>query len=140
MIDYVKKDQLNELNKLLKYFDTSIENFDIIAKHPFSKWLVYIINNELVGFLNYYLLYENAELEYIYVLDKYRKKGIGFELMNFFINEVKSKKCINITLEVNINNIKAISLYKKFGFEKISIRKNYYGADDALLMLRKLGD
>lgn len=140
MIDYIKENQLTDLNKLLKYFDTSIENFDIIAKHPFSKWIVYTINSELVGFLNYYLLYENAELEYIYVLDKFRKQGIGFELVKYFINEVKINKCINITLEVNINNVKAISLYRKFGFEKISIRKNYYGADDALLMLRKLGD
>ena len=140
MIDYINKNQLDDLNKLLKYFDTSIENFDIIDKHPFSKWITYTIDNRLVGFLNYYLLYENAELEYIYVLDEFRKQGIGFELMNYFINEVKSKKCINITLEVNINNIKAINLYKKFGFEKISIRKKYYGASDALLMLRKLGD
>ena len=140
MIDYINEEQLDDLNKLLKYFDISIESYDIISKHPFSKWIVYTINNELVGFLNYYLLYENAELEYIYVLDKYRKQGIGFELMIFFINELKSNNCLNVTLEVNVNNIKAISLYKKFGFEKISIRKNYYGTSDALLMLRKLGD
>ena len=39
-----------------------------------------------------------------------------------------------ITLEVAVNNEPAISLYKKFGFEIISTRKNYYDNVDAYLM------
>lgn len=140
MIEYVKEKHLEQLNVLLRYFDIHIENFKILSEHPFSKWLVYIYNDKIVGFLNYYIMYENAELEYIFVSEECRMQSIGFELMNFFINELKKNDCQSITLEVNINNVAAINLYKKFGFQKVSIRKKYYNNDDALLMQRKLGD
>ena len=40
-------------------------------------------------------------------------------------------------LEVNENNIKALKLYKKIGFEEISKRKNYYGKnEDAIIMMK----
>lgn len=140
MIESVNKSHLEQLNTLLKYFDVYIDDYDIIAKHPFSKWIVYILDEKIVGFLNFYIMYEQAELEYIYVSEDYRMNSIGFELMNFFIKEVKNANCNSITLEVNINNIAAINLYKKFGFKMVSIRKKYYNNDDALLMQRKLGD
>ncbi len=37
-------------------------------------------------------------------------------------------------LEVNEKNTPAILLYKKYGFEQISVRKNYYNDDDAIIM------
>ena len=40
----------------------------------------------------------------------------------------------DITLEVRESNYPAINLYKKFGFTKLAIRKNYYKNEDALLM------
>ena len=40
-------------------------------------------------------------------------------------------------LEVNENNVKALKLYKKTGFEKIFVRKNYYGNnEDAIIMIK----
>ena len=42
----------------------------------------------------------------------------------------------NVMLEVNENNIPAISLYKKNKFEIINKRNNYYGSDAALIMKR----
>ena len=41
-----------------------------------------------------------------------------------------------IMLEVNVKNLPAISLYKKMGFKQISLRKNYYNTDDAIIMRR----
>ena len=35
----------------------------------------------------------------------------------------KKKKKKNITLEVNVNNIPAINLYKKYGFEQARFEK-----------------
>ena len=42
------------------------------------------------------------------------------------------------TLEVRVDNLIAISLYEKFGFEKVSIRKGYYDGVDGLLMKLEL--
>ncbi len=48
------------------------------------------------------------------------------------------EKVSNITLEVKTSNLSAIGLYKKYGFVVISTRKNYYGSDDAYLMIREM--
>ena len=45
---------------------------------------------------------------------------------------------INITLEVNINNIGAINLYLKNGFKVVSKREKYYDGTDAYLMLKEV--
>ena len=45
----------------------------------------------------------------------------------------------NISLEVNVNNIPAIKLYKKNGFIEKAIRKGYYQGIDGILMERKKG-
>ena len=42
----------------------------------------------------------------------------------------------NITLEVKKDNIVALKLYKKMGFEEKAIRKNYYNGIDGILMER----
>lgn len=51
----------------------------------------------------------------------------------------KERQLKDITLEVNINNIPAINLYKKYGFEKVGVRKKYYNnLEDALIMTKKI--
>lgn len=79
-----------------------------------------------------------AELYRIAVLNEYRRKGIGEELMSAFINECKNRSAEKIFLEVRSRNIAAITLYKKFGFEEISVRKHYYDDDDAVIFAKNL--
>ena len=43
-----------------------------------------------------------------------------------------------ITLEVAVNNEPAISLYKKFGFREVALRKFYYGDEDGILMEKQV--
>lgn len=72
--------------------------------------------------------YDTADLLDIAVEPELRKKGIGSALMQFMIDECISRGVKEIFLEVRTTNTGATSLYKKFGFEQISIRKNYYSA------------
>ena len=41
-------------------------------------------------------------------------------------------------LEVNEKNVKALKLYEKIGFERISIRKNYYGKNENAMIMMKI--
>ena len=43
-----------------------------------------------------------------------------------------------ISLEVNEENLPAIHLYEKFGFEYLGVRKNYYQDKIAIIMTKKL--
>ena len=101
----------------------------------YTKWYIYELDNKIIGFINYDVIYDVVEIEYIYVDTSYRNKGIATDLLNKMFNDVKMD-CRSITLEVNQNNIKAINFYKKNEFKEISIRKNYYGNEDAILMQR----
>lgn len=98
----------------------------------YSKIVVYK-EEDILGFMIYDLIYDRIELEYIGVLEEYQNKKIASKLMDYLIN-------INlpISLEVNINNIKAINLYKKYNFKQVSLRENYYNNEDAYLMVREV--
>lgn len=104
-----------------------------ITLNAFSHILIYAKDNEILGFLDYSKMYENMEINYIYVKEEYRKKGVATELLNYMIT---TNNFNNITLEVNTKNLNAINLYKKFDFKIINIRKNYYNGVDGYLMER----
>lgn len=111
------------INSFLKYFDTKIDD------NPFRKYLVY----DDKAILAYSLIYDRLEIDYIYVLEKYRNNGIASVLLDYLFN----KYDYSCTLEVRIDNIPAINLYKKYQFKIVSIRKNYYKDIDGYLMMRK---
>lgn len=102
-----------------------------VTLNPFNKIIGYYINDLLVAFLDYSVMYEKIEINYIFVINEYRRRNIAYNLIKYVIDNYEFD---NITLEVNINNIGAISLYKKLGFKVISIRKNYYDGIDGYLM------
>lgn len=55
-------------------------------------------------------------IDELFVLEEYRSKGLGRELFKY-IEENGDKKPRRIRLEVELENGRAISLYKKMGFE-----------------------
>lgn len=55
-------------------------------------------------------------IDELFVLEEYRSKGLGRELFKY-IEENGDKKLRRIRLEVELENARAISLYKKMGFE-----------------------
>ena len=124
---------INIINKFLNHFNVKIEELGI-----YSHAYIYEIDKEICGFLYFDHIYDRVELEYIYVNEEKRNQNIGSILLEKLIDESKNFACLNITLEVNVNNIAAIKLYEKYNFKKVAVRKNYYGKDDGLLMIREM--
>ena len=60
------------------------------------------------------------------ILPEYQNQGIGFLILQELEQILLNANCNKIFLEVASNNIMAINLYKKSGFKKIGLRKNYY--------------
>ena len=128
---------LEQLNEMLSYFHTSITKADM-EDNPFSVYLGYESNRELTSFINFNIMYEQAELNYIYVKPEYRGTKLGTLLMEAMFEKCHAKGVKSITLEVRSSNKGALGLYKSVGFEEISIRKNYYQDEDALLLKKVL--
>lgn len=90
--------------------------------------------SDLIGFFECSIISPEAELYDIVIDEKYQGLGYSKILMDYLFKLAKDNKVETIFLEVNSINSKAISLYKKYGFVEYSVRKNYYGDNDAILM------
>ena len=130
------KELVNEeylINELETSFNYVIKNIKTdLSSNPFSHYIVYIDNDKVLGFINYYLMYERIEIANFNVLESYQNKRIGTRLLEYLISKYTGK-IDNITLEVRRDNLKAIHLYEKYGFIKKAVRKDYYKGIDGLL-------
>ena len=124
----------------LEVFDTfnKVKVLFDIENNTFTNYYIYKDNGKVVAFINYQIMYERSELININVLDEYQNIGIASKLMDFMFNDLKTNGVKDITLEVKVTNDKAINLYKKYGFEDVSIRKGYYQGIDGILMKKEL--
>jgi N6-L-threonylcarbamoyladenine synthase len=126
---------IEELEKSFNYVLKDIKND--LSNNPFSHYLLYLDNGKIVGYINYYLMYEKLEIANFNVLDDYQDKGIGTRLIKYLIDKYNGV-CENITLEVKSDNLKAIHIYEKMGFKKVAIRDKYYNDIDGILMEREM--
>ena len=133
MIRFSKEEDIIHLNKLL--IETK-SCYNKSNQNPFCKCIVYDDIN-IKGAIFFEEIYEKVDIDYVIVNNNYRRKGVASKLLEYLIDYCKEKCISNITLEVNENNIAAINLYKKYGFETAATRKNYYKEEDGLLMIRK---
>jgi ribosomal-protein-alanine N-acetyltransferase len=71
-----------------------------------------------------------------------QRQGVGSKLMKHFVQLARRHDADTVMLEVRPSNKRAISLYEKYGFNEIGVRRNYYPADggreDALILALSL--
>ena len=101
-----------------------------LKNNPFGAYLLYQKDKKIVGYLYYSKIYDRIEVNEIEVLEIYRRQNIASSMLEYLLINISK----DVTLEVRESNYPAINLYKKFGFTKLAIRKNYYKNEDALLM------
>lgn len=114
----------------------SYQNFVDDLNNKFSINFVCLYENQVIGYINGNLIFEQGCINKILICKEFWQKNIGSFLLNYFIDYVKQKNCETIDLEVRKSNFKAINFYKKFDFQIISERKNFYQnpVEDAFLM------
>ena len=108
----------------------------------------------VLGYIVFYVTIESKDIFEIAIKKEYQGRGFGERLMtesmeklledrknlegnNILENEGTDFSENKFLLEVNEKNARALKLYKKIGFEKISIRKNYYGKDENAVIMVK---
>lgn len=132
---------LSEIKNTLKTDFDDFWTYNILENELKNESSIYICckyNTEIVGFAGISIVLDTAELNNIVIKKIQRGNGYSTVLLKELINIATQKKCKFFNLEVASNNKIAINLYKKFGFEQVGIRPNYYNKDDALLLTLKL--
>lgn len=114
---------------------TAVENQ---LKSESAVWLITEENGVPCGYALGSIICGEAELYRIAVCADFRRRGLGDRLLSDFIEKCRSMEGEKIFLEVRSRNTPAISLYRKAGFEEISVRKGYYGDDDAVIFAKFL--
>ncbi len=106
-----------------------------------SKFLVFTHAKSIVGYICFWVILDEAHLLNIAVHPNFRSQGIASFFMEKLITMSEGLNLNKIYLEVARRNMPARALYKKFGFNTIGFRKNYYTAehDDALVMQKWIG-
>lgn len=142
-------------NNKIKISKMSLEDFELIKstlitkfddfwnsetlenelKSKNSYYIVAKINDDIVGFAGIKVVLDEADIMNIVTKKDMRNLGIGSALFKAIIDYSKNNGINKLTLEVNENNLSAIHLYEKYGFEKIAERAKYYnGTDTAVIM------
>lgn len=140
MIRYFNLNDIDRIYELGEYFGDSFKktnDLKEIYKNKYTKILVYEEKEKILGFIMYTELEDSVDIISIIVDEQFRKKKVASCLIDYMISDLNNTVKL-ITLEVRKSNIPAINLYQKFGFEIVSIRKNYYKDEDAYLMSRRL--
>lgn len=95
-------------------------------------------DQNVLGYASLTVVLDEGYINNIAVQRKYRRMGLGSDLLGVFIRFAQAQKLSFLTLEVRDTNLAARSLYGKFGFREVGRRKNYYDQprEDAILMTR----
>ncbi len=83
--------------------------------------------DKIIGFSSASYFMETADILRVAVLPEYQHQSIATDLMKALLENLKKLQVSKVILEVEDSNKKALGLYIKVGFKKISSRKNYYG-------------
>lgn len=141
----INKMNLDDLNSIKDFLISDFDdfwNYNILKEELECKNSHFIVvkneNFEILGFAGFKVIVDEADIMNIVVKKSFRNKGIGSFLLDNLISSAKNLHLNIITLEVSEKNLSAIALYKKFGFEKLGIRKSYYDGINGLVMSKKL--
>ena len=107
--------------------------FEVLANKTDKRLWIYEVDNNVIGFIiDMEHKYEISVLN-IAIHKCFQGMGHGLKMLKKYIKSFPGK--YSIYLEVNENNIKAINMYTKLNFERVSIRKSYYNdGGDAINM------
>ncbi|HEY9769986.1 MAG TPA: N-acetyltransferase [Coleofasciculaceae cyanobacterium] len=96
---------------------------------------------EMIGMGCLWAIVEEAHITLLGIHPNHRRQGLGELLLLTLFEDAIARQLEWATLEVNVNNLAGIGLYKKFGFQVAGIRKGYYqpaGEDASILWLKGL--
>lgn len=110
-----------------------------VNDNQLARYLVVETAGRLIGYAGMWMILDEAHVTNIAIIAEYRRQGLGERLLLELMDLAKQLGAGSMTLEVRPSNTAAQQLYRKLGFEKRGIRRQYYSdtREDALIMWRE---
>lgn len=118
----------------------SAKGFEESLELKYSRFYVVVVDGEVAGYIGTYFIGDEVDITNIAVSQNYRRKGLADKLIEAVLMYSDDIEATAINLEVRPSNIPARSLYKKYGFEELGVRKNFYTkpVEDGIIMRKDL--
>ena len=101
---------------VLKEYDRHISESELQNSIRAERILVMYQNDNLIGWLRFGLFWDNIPfMNMLYILDGYRKKGNGTELVSFWEKEMATKNYKRVLTSTQSDE-KAQFFYRKIGY------------------------
>ena len=90
----------------------------------------------MAGYIGFLIVDEEAHMTTIATAPAFQRRGVAIMMIVDAVRTLRSNGVKHISLEVAANNNPAQTLYRRFGFAPVGVRKNYYPVtgQDALVM------
>lgn len=109
--------------------------------NPFSFSFVAKERDQIIGYIFFWVVFDELHILNVAVHPQWRRRRAGNELIALVLRFGRERGVRKATLEVRASNVSAQTLYKKFGFREVGVRRHYYHdpTEDALLFQSDLG-
>ncbi|MBU6242487.1 MAG: ribosomal protein S18-alanine N-acetyltransferase [Acidobacteria bacterium] len=110
-----------------------------LAGVPRSRFYIVACEGQaIVGYAGIAITQDVADIHTLTVTPKYRRRGIGKELLRQIEGWAIEKGALSLMLEMRVENSEAEPLYEAAGYEAISERKHYYGTGVHAIIMKKM--
>jgi ribosomal-protein-alanine N-acetyltransferase len=92
--------------------------------------------SDMAGYIGFLMIDDEAHMTTIATAPAYQRCGVATTMIVDALRTLRGDGIKHISLEVAANNDAAQSLYRRFGFAPVAVRKNYYPVtgQDAVVM------
>ncbi|GAU75630.1 ribosomal protein S18-alanine N-acetyltransferase [Fusibacter sp. 3D3] len=110
-----------------------------VVKNQLAVYFVVTLDALVVGYAGMWTVVDELHITNVAITPDQRGKGLSNRLMERLFEFAIENKFTSMTLEVRTTNAVAISLYEKYGFKGLGVRKGYYQDtnEDALIMWKE---
>jgi ribosomal-protein-alanine N-acetyltransferase len=105
-------------------------NFMDSLNSGYASWVLRDVQQQIIGYVLVMCTPFEAHLLNVAVLGSAQRKGIGRMLLEKALSLARGCSAEALILEVRPSNVRALEIYKRFGFVETRRRKAYYPAHD----------
>ncbi|MCH4188710.1 MAG: ribosomal protein S18-alanine N-acetyltransferase [Megasphaera sp.] len=106
--------------------NTALTMYDVLVRD----------DGAIKGYAGLWRVVDEGQITNIALAKDCRGEGYGELLLRVLMEAAWEKGCTSIFLEVRVSNTVALGLYRKLGYQTVSVRKKYYDdpVEDAYIM------